>query len=106
MMYRCLGCGHLFEDGEQKTYRENVGECHGSPAYMDYSVCPVCGEEYEEARRCKLCDEYSNVETGEDFCEECRKEVKEKYYKLLKEKFDEKEIELLKDLSSSGELEL
>lgn len=105
-MYRCLGCGHLFEDGEQKTYRENVGECHGAPAYMDYSVCPVCGEEYEEVKPCKICEGYETMETGEDFCENCKKEVKGKYYKLLGEKFDKEEIELLRDLASSGELEL
>ena len=46
-MYKCVACGHLFEDGEQETYRENMVECHGSPAYQDFSVCPVCGEAYE-----------------------------------------------------------
>lgn len=105
-MYRCLGCGHLFEDGEQKTYSENVGECHGAPAYMYYSVCPVCGEEYEEVKPCKICEGYETIETGEEFCEGCKKEVKKRYYKLLEEEFDKKEIELLKDLGSSGELEI
>ena len=47
-MYKCLECGNLFEEGEQKRMRECVGEYWGSPAYQEYAVCPCCGGSYEE----------------------------------------------------------
>lgn len=100
-MLKCKECGHLFEDGEQKTYRENMGECHGSPAYQEFSVCPVCGEDYEEVKPCKICGSYDH-ETDEDFCEECKKDVKKRFNNLIKQNFTEQEIELLKEQDEYG----
>lgn len=100
-MYKCLECGHLFEEGEQKTYRECVGECHGSPAYQEFSVCPVCGEEYEEVKPCKICGSYDK-ESDKDYCDECQKDIKKRFNQLIKDNFSEQEIEFLKEEQEYG----
>lgn len=43
MMYYCDNCGEFFDEDEFGTSHECVGEFWGSPAYMDYDVCPYCG---------------------------------------------------------------
>jgi RecJ-like exonuclease len=100
-MYKCVACGHLFEDGEQNVYRENVGECHGSPAYQEFSVCPICGEDYEEVKPCKICGSYEH-ETDEDFCDECQKDIIKRFNALVNENFSEEEIEFLKEEQEYG----
>jgi RecJ-like exonuclease len=100
-MYKCVACGHLFEDGEQKTYRENMGECHGSPAYQEFSVCPICGEDYEEVKPCKICGSYEH-ETDNGFCEECQKDIMKRFNQLIKDNFSEEEIEFLKEEQEYG----
>lgn len=100
-MYKCVACGHLFEDGEQKNYRENVGECHGSPAYQEFSVCPVCGEDYEEVKPCKICGSYEHKH-DEEFCKECQKDIMKRFNQLIKDNFSEQEIEFLKEEQEYG----
>ena len=100
-MYKCVACGHLFENGEQNTYRENVGECHGSPAYQEFSVCPICGEDYEEVKPCKICGNYDH-ENDEGFCEECKKDIMKRFNNLIEQNFWETEIELLREMDEDG----
>lgn len=49
-MYKCNECKELFD--EPDSYRENVGEFWGQPAYQTFYICPYCGsddfDEYEE----------------------------------------------------------
>lgn len=53
-MFKCAECGHIFEDGEQRTYAEH--HPYGDTTADEYfSVCPVCGGEYEEAKSCERC---------------------------------------------------
>ena len=76
MMYRCLNCGNLFEDGEQATWYENQGECHGSIAMGRFDGCPVCRSDYEEVRQCKECgDWHSEDELYDGWCEKCLRET-------------------------------
>lgn len=42
--YYCPNCAVILEEDEFKTDRQYVGECWGTPAYEDWSVCPYCGE--------------------------------------------------------------
>ena len=100
-MYKCNECGHLFEEGEQKVYREKMGECHGFPAYENFSVCPNCGGDYEEAQACKICGTYEDVDG--DFCMECEANVKKKIQPFLKTLTPE-EIELLNKLYDGEEI--
>ena len=76
MMYRCLNCGNLFEDGEQATWYENQGECHGSIAMGRFDGCPVCRGDYEEVYQCKKCgDWHSEDELYDGWCEKCLRET-------------------------------
>jgi hypothetical protein len=70
--YKCNDCGHIFEEGEAGYYSEYMGECHGSPAYEEFSCCPSCGGEYEEAQSCKICGGvFLYDEMSEGLCKEC-----------------------------------
>lgn len=101
-MYKCVECGHLFEDGEQKIYRENIGECHGSPSYMDFSVCPICGGEYEEIMPCSVCGTYEH-DFGRPLCKDCEEEVKKEFLNFACN-LNEDQKEFLVKLFEDGEI--
>ena len=78
IMYVCLECGHLFEEGEEKT----VYETHGfsTPPYEEFRVCPRCSGPYTNAFRCDCCDDwitgdYIKTDDGQRYCDNC-------YYKM------------------------
>lgn len=54
MMYRCTECGHIFEDGEQKSCREFHPEVD-SMQYERFDGCPLCGGSYESVYKCDDC---------------------------------------------------
>ncbi len=71
-MYICTQCNHIFEKGEEKKIEEYRGECFGFPVCEEYYVCPVCGENYEEAIKCSICGEYYLEEDlMNDICDNC-----------------------------------
>ena len=73
-MFKCAECGHIFEDGEQRTYAEH--HPYGDTTADEYfSVCPVCGGEYEEAKSCKCCGGafLEDELIGGYYCEDCLK---------------------------------
>lgn len=75
-MLKCLDCGHIFEDGEQKTYAEH--HPYGDTTAAEYfSVCPICGGDYEETVSCESCGgEFLEDElVASYYCEECLKET-------------------------------
>lgn len=94
-MFCCNECGHLFEEGEQSTWKENVGEYGGSPYYEEMSGCPLCKGDYEEVFECKICGSY-NCKKGESFCQDCKTNTLKKFQTFLNE-FDENEKEILRD---------
>ena len=74
-MYKCIDCGHLFEEGEQSVWYENQGECHGVTAMERFSGCPVCKGDYEEVYQCDSCgDWHSEDELYYGWCEKCLRE--------------------------------
>ena len=76
MMYKCCECGHLFEDGEQATWYENQGECHGRIAMEKFGGCPICNGDYEEVHQCKECEEWhTEDELYSGWCEKCLRET-------------------------------
>lgn len=101
-MYKCVDCGHLFEDGEQKTYKENIGECHGSPSYVYFSVCPICDGEYEEINPCTVCGSYEHS-ASRLLCEDCENEVKEDFKKFACN-LNDAEKQYLIELFENGEI--
>ena len=76
MMFKCCECGHLFEEGEQATWYENQGECHGRIAMEMFGGCPVCKGDYEEVHQCNECgDWHTGNELYDGWCEKCLRET-------------------------------
>lgn len=90
-MYKCLECGFVFDEPE--TYRENVGECWGAPAYQDYDGCPMCKcEGFEKLTACELCGgEFLDDELISGVCEDCVSSYKNNFEICRKISFDETE---------------
>ena len=69
MFYKCLECGHIFEEGEQKTWKEPHGEI--------LCGCPCCDGGFKETHSCIICGSQNFLEDmTSGVCEECF----EKYY--------------------------
>jgi hypothetical protein len=72
MAYRCLECGHIFEEGEQARWSESRGEFWGVACSENMSGCPLCKGDYEETTPCKICgSEHLENELSGDVCDEC-----------------------------------
>lgn len=52
-MYKCLECGHIFEQGEEAKWTETHGFTDGR--YEHFTGCPLCKSAYEETVPCKKC---------------------------------------------------
>jgi hypothetical protein len=48
MIYKCVDCGHIFEEGEQAVWYEDRGEFWGVPCSERMTGCPICNGDYEE----------------------------------------------------------
>lgn len=96
-MFKCCECGHLFEDGEEARWEESRGECWGSPAYEKMSGCPICKGDYEEVEPCKICGSYEH-DADDDYCEECKKNVKTRFENFVNKEFTAEERNLLNEL--------
>lgn len=103
-MYKCMECGHLFEEGEQKTWKEDRGECWGSPCYEEMSGCPLCNGAYEEATACKICGGYGDMDEGEEYCNECKKDVLKRFQTFINAEFTAEERGLLNELYDGEEI--
>ena len=76
-MYKCVECGHIFEQGEEKRWLENRGEYWGQPAYEKMTGCPYCGGDYEETEPCAICGtETLCDELNGGICADCLMEYK------------------------------
>lgn len=74
-MYKCVDCGHIFEEGEQTTWLEDCGEYCGSGVYKAECGCPVCNGSFEKTVKCSCCEEEffeKDIESG--FCKKCLEE--------------------------------
>ena len=79
-MYKCLDCGHIFEEGEQQTWSENRGEFWGSSCSEEMQGCPLCKGEYEKTVCCSVCGgNFLEDELNEGVCENCIEDAKSKY---------------------------
>lgn len=111
MAYKCLECGHIFDEGEEKIYTECMGECHGSPAYETFRVCPVCGGDFGETKSCLFCGaEFLEDElNGGGVCDDCIEEYSKYFdicYKIADTEKEEVKINaLLASLYSASDIE-
>ena len=70
-MYKCLECGHIFDQGEEAHWIEKHGFTDGP--FEHFTGCPVCKSAYEETTRCRGCgSEYLEDELFDGgLCREC-----------------------------------
>lgn len=92
MAFKCLSCGHIFEEGEQARWEEH------HPYGMDYAAeefsgCPICNGDFEETKQCKICGgEFLEDElNGDDVCDECIEEYSKNFDVCYKISANEKE---------------
>lgn len=95
MYYRCLDCGHIFEEGEENTYKQRLGNYGNDTVLEELKVCPKCGGDYEEAKRCAICDEYAHLYFGKKYCYSCGKQVRERLTNFVDENFSDEERDCL-----------
>ena len=87
--YKCLDCGHVFDEDEAGSDREWIGEDRyesNSSGWMYYMACPECGStEIVEAERCDECGDYFDktdlIRVGDmKLCQECARDYFEAYW--------------------------
>lgn len=110
MSYICLYCGNIFEEGEQITFQENMGEHFGEKVYKKITGCPICGGEYEESTPCSICgSEHLEEELSGGVCDECIDEYKyniDMCYKIGSNDTDKVELNcFLASMFDKGEIE-
>lgn len=77
MFYKCLKCGHIFEEGEQANWYEHGGEYWGAPFLVNMVGCPICRGEYQKTTPCEICgSEHLEHELSNGVCDECIDEYK------------------------------
>ena len=110
-MYKCLECGHIFDEGEQAVWKEPRGEYCGSPCYEEVVGCPVCRGCYEETHRCVICgsehilDELADGEVCDDCLDDCKYDF-ERCYEISKNDVEKVEINsLLATVFDAGDIE-
>lgn len=88
-MFKCIECGHIFEDGEQARWTETHGEV--------WECCPICKGDYEEVEPCKICGSYDHS-VDDDYCDDCKKDVKKRFAEFVEREFSKEERKLLNEL--------
>lgn len=80
MAYKCVDCGHIFEEGEQGCWSENRGEFWGVSCGENMSGCPKCHGEYEKTVSCVVCgSEHLEDELNGGVCDECVDEYRKDF---------------------------
>lgn len=89
MFYKCLECGHIFEEGEEAVWYDT----HGleRPPYEKMSGCPICKGAYEETVQCAVCgSEHLEDELNGGVCDECIDEYRKDFNSCYELSFGEK----------------
>ena len=102
MAYKCIDCGHIFEEGEEARWVEPHGEM------MD--GCPLCRGVFEQTIPCEICGaEHLEDELNGGVCEECIDECRNDFNTCYKISFGEtREIKinaLLASLFDASDIE-
>lgn len=95
MPNKCRNCGA--EDFTPKYI--NCGFCDSQ---MGVPVCPSCGSsEIDIGISCPLCGRF----TTDAYCDDCKKNLRERFSKLLKSNFTPEEIKALNEIFDGKEIE-
>lgn len=99
MAFKCLHCGHIFEEGEEEERKEYHPYGMGG-ATEKFSCCPLCEGDYEKTERCEICggEFLKNELNGECVCDDCVNEYSKDFeicYKISKEYREEIKINAL-----------
>jgi hypothetical protein len=72
MAFKCLECGHIFEEGEQAKWEEHHPYGMGYAA-EEFCGCPLCKGDFEKTKQCEICGgEFLEDELlGGCVCDEC-----------------------------------
>lgn len=71
-MYKCIECGHIFEEGEEVSWSESRGEYWGVSCCETMSGCPICKGDYEETVSCLVCGgEFLKEDLMGGVCKHC-----------------------------------
>lgn len=109
MAYKCLECGHIFDEGEEARWEETHGLDY--PPYERFCGCPLCQGSFEETVKCKVCgEEFLEAElNGGCVCNECIEEYSRDFdtcYKIADAEKEEIKINaLLASLVSASKIE-
>lgn len=72
MAYKCLDCGHIFDQGEESRWVDRWGEVGERMYYINMTGCPLCNGGYEETEQCEICNgEHLREELVGGVCEAC-----------------------------------
>ena len=110
MAFKCLECGHIFEEGEQSRWEEHHPYGMGYAA-EEFSGCPICNGDFEETKQCEICGgEFLEDElNGGCVCDECIEEYSKNFdfcYKISDNEKEEIKINaLLASLLDVDEIE-
>lgn len=94
-MFKCLQCGHLFEDGEQLEWEDMHGLTFGNGEH--FSGCPLCKGDYQEIEPCKICGTYQH-EVEDEYCEDCKNNIEKRFSDFIEKEFTDEERKLLNEL--------
>ena len=90
MSYKCLNCGHIFEEGEEARWNESRGEYWGFPCSEEMSGCPLCRGDYEKTIPCEICgSEHLADELFGGVCDECIEEYRKDFNRCYELSFGE-----------------
>lgn len=107
MAFKCLSCGHIFEDGEQAMWEEHHPYGMGY-ATEEFSGCPICNGDFEETKQCEICggefleDELLGGCVCEDCVEEHKRDLKTCY--AIAESTEKQEIKINALLASAFDI--
>ena len=95
MAYKCLDCGHIFDECEMGHWSEDRGEIWGGyHAEEEMCGCPLCHGDFEETVRCEICEgEFLEDELHGGVCADCINDYR-------------KDFEMCKRVSSGVETEI
>jgi hypothetical protein len=92
-MFICEKCGEIFVECGTHYEHHPYGM---SEAIETWDCCPRCDSlDITDAVKCKICGKWHAETDFDDVCNECAKEVMQRFYNLILENFDDNERDFI-----------